>query len=372
MTIRIPHRTRRAAAGLLAALLLGACQEPPQVHVYGPDAYPERLSAWGLLERRGDGLVLGAGVEPYEINTPLFSDYALKLRTYYLPPDSAMTYRPREDFDFPVGSVVSKTFFYPLRDGVPLAVEGWNGDVAALDLDEHQLVETRLLIRQADGWDALPYVWEDDDAYLRVTGAVRPMQVALPASTVALPYVVPARSECASCHATDHGDGALRLIGMKARHLNRAYRSGAGNQLAVWSARGVLTGLPAPAEVPRSAAWDDPAASLADRARAYLDSNCGHCHNPVGAADTSGLLLDAHTTGYRQLGFCKPPIAAGRGTGGRPYSIVPGRPDESILVYRTETTDPATRMPETGRALTHREGVRLLRDWVASLPGECA
>ncbi len=336
------------------------------------DAYPERLSAWGLLERRGDALVLGSGVEPYEINTPLFSDYALKLRTYYLPAGQSMRYHGEQSFDFPVGSIVTKTFFYPTRQDAVLATAGWDGDVAGLDLGEQRLVETRLLVRQADGWDALPYVWHGDDAYLQITGDVLPLQIVLAdATTTPLPYVVPARSECASCHATDHTDGALRLIGLKARHLNRAYPGTPGNQLALWSARGDLEGLPPPEQIPASAAWDDAAASLEDRARAYLDSNCGHCHNPAGAADTSGLLLDSHTTGFRQLGFCKPPVAAGRGTGGRPYSIVPGQPDQSILIYRTETTDPATRMPETGRSLAHREAVALLRAWVAGLPGEC-
>ena len=55
-----------------------------------------------------------------------------------------------------------------------------------------------------------------------------------------------------------------------------------------------------------------PAAKLEDRARAYLDVNCGHCHNPKGPADTSGLWLDAAHHDPRRLGLCKPPVAAGR------------------------------------------------------------
>lgn len=283
-----------------------------------------------------------------------------------------MTYREPESFEFPVGSVISKTFFYPLEDDVAQARDGWNGDVVRLDLARHRLMETRLLVRQADGWDALPYVWNGDDAYLRLTGAVLPVQLAVAGRRVEVPYLVPGRSECASCHATDHTDGALQLIGLKARHLNRSYPGAPANQLTTWASEGRLTGLPAPARIPASAVWNDPHMPLAERARAYLDSNCGHCHNPAGAADTSGLLLDAHTRSFRRLGFCKPPVAAGRGTGGRRYSIVPGEPDRSILVYRMETSDPATRMPEIGRAVPHYEGIALIRDWVASLSGECA
>lgn len=89
------------------------------------------------------------------------------------------------------------------------------------------------------------------------------------------------------------------------------------------------------------------------RARAYLDINCGHCHNRRGPADTSGLALDASETSRVALGLCKSPIAAGRGTGDRRFAIVPGQPDESITVYRMGSTDPGSMMPELGRSLAH-------------------
>lgn len=358
---------------LLAVAVAAAwgCGGPTEVRVPGPDAYPATLSEWGLLTRDGDELRLGRDVIPYEVATPLFSDYALKLRTYYLPPGGAMTYRDRDAFAFPVGSVISKTFFYPVggQAGTVAASEGWDGSLAALDLSRHRLIETRLLVRQANGWDALPYVWNGDDAFLKITGAVVPLTIEAPGGSRNLPYVVPARSECAGCHATDHSTGALLPIGLRARHLNYPYPGHEQAQLDAWADRGDLENLPA--ERPVSVVWGDDSADLDARARAYLDSNCGHCHNPAGAADTSGLLLDADTHSLRALGFCKSPVAAGRGTGGRAYGIVPGDPDGSILIYRVETDDPATRMPETGRVLPHAAGVSLLRDWVASLPGRC-
>jgi hypothetical protein len=118
----------------------------------------------------------------------------------------------------------------------------------------------------------------------------------------------------------------------------------------------------------RTGAFDD----LDHRARSYLDVNCGHCHNPKGAADTSGLFLNAAETSMRRLGACKPPIAAGRGSGGRHFSVVPGQPDASILIYRVGGTDPGVMMPELGRTTVHEEGLELLRHWVESLPGVCA
>jgi hypothetical protein len=106
-------------------------------------------------------------------------------------------------------------------------------------------------------------------------------------------------------------------------------------------------------------------------ARAYLDINCGHCHQPGGSADTSGLFLHAAAEPALSLGICKPPVAAGRGTGGRRYSIVPGKPEDSILLFRVQSRELDVLMPELGRSLVHEEGVELLSDWIEQLEGEC-
>ncbi len=368
-----------AAGSLLAALaavfLLTGCQPAadPGVRFFLPDAYPERLSQWGVVRLKGHLLELGDGVEAYDLNTPLFTDYAQKLRAIYLPPGTSATYREAEAFEFPVGTIIAKTFFYPKgnQEGTVMASYHWTEGQTTLDRQTLEILETRLLVRQADGWDALPYVWQGDDAVLKLAGSLTRLTLVRENGEAAdLPYIVPTRNECAACHATDHTSGEFRPIGPKARHLNRGYLGGPENQLSAMARTGRLSGLPPLAEVPRNAAAGG--REPVDRqARAYLDINCGHCHNPRGAADTSGLMLDAPTTDTRALGICKPPIAAGQGTGGRAYSIVPGAPQDSILVFRMETDDPAARMPELGRSLVHREGVKLIGDWIAALRGEC-
>jgi len=83
-----------------------------------------------------------------------------------------------------------------------------------------------------------------------------------------------------------------------------------------------------------------------------------------------GLVLGQ--TNPSSYGVCKPPVAAGAGSGGRQYNIVPGQPDESILVYRLESTEPDVRMPELGRSLVHEQGVALIRDWISNMPGDCS
>jgi uncharacterized repeat protein (TIGR03806 family) len=185
-------------------------------------------------------------------------------------------------------------------------------------------------------------------------------------------FQVPNTNQCKECHA-EHND-VLAPVGPKARSLNKDYDYGDAveNQLERWAAVGYLTGAPDPAEAPALPAFDDPeAGTVEERSRAYLDVNCGHCHNPSGLARTSGLYLDIHEQDPARLGVCKPPVAAGQGSGGRRYDILPGDPDGSILVYRMESIEPGVAMPELGRATVHAEAVDVLREWIAAMQGSC-
>ena len=346
--------------------LLGACGEP-QVRHFDADNYPERLSDWGLVVQQGDALAVHPDSSVYALNTALFSDYAKKLRTVYIPNGKQAQYHPDDTFAFPVGSVISKTFFYPIdANAAVLTQTSWSGNPQQIDLDHHRLIETRLLVKQADGWDALPYVWSGDDAYLTITGALQQLPTA---NGDSITYLVPSKNQCASCHATNHTSGLLLPIGPKARHLNRVDPIHGDNQIQRWQRHGKLTGVTLP--LPANAAMDDDSADVAHRARSYLDINCGHCHNPHGAADTSGLLLNYAQHPLDKMGFCKPPIAAGSGSGGRLYSIVPGHAEQSILSYRLRSTKAAAMMPELGRTLAHQEGIELIDEWINSLSGEC-
>ena len=370
------------AGMLLALLLVSACHRGLDPVAFQADGRPPKLSDWHVVEVRDGKLVLNEGVVPYDLNTPLFTDYAHKLRTIWMPKGVSAKYDPTDTFDFPVGTIISKTFYYPR------AADGKFTDVArtydssrdfageGLDLAHVHLIETRILVRRESGWAAMPYVWKDDqkDALLARTGAVIPLTlVADSDAREDFNYVVPDESQCASCHAQDWVTRKIHPIGPKARHLNRDYHYAAGdeNELAHLMKAGYLTGAPAPADAPRNANWMDEHASLDARARAYLDINCGHCHNPKGAANTTALTLDVSAPEDRHLGICKPPVAAGRGTGDHLFDIVPGSPDESILPYRMDSADPGVMMPELGRSTVHREGVALIKAWIAAQSGGC-
>lgn len=365
------------------AVLSGCGTGVPTVHLYDAEDYPAELSRWGVVTALGNRLQLGQHVLPYDLNTPLFSDYAHKLRTVWMPAGTYAEYGSDGAMVFPVGTILSKTFYYPVDASGRLAL---NDDYAndfstdcskdGLDLGMVRLIETRLLVRQPDGWEALAYVWDEAQrqARLEIAGAILNLQAHDGDAPQRLTYVVPTRDECASCHIADHTNGALEPIGTKDRHLDKVYAhyaDGPAPQLARWKQAGYLAGQPL-LEAPANALWKPGARdALNHRARSYLDVNCGHCHNPRGAADTSGLFLDAGEADPRRLGLCKPPVAAGRGSGGLAFSLVPGQPELSILSFRMLSTELDVMMPELGRTTVHREGVALIDAWIQSFPGTC-
>ncbi len=150
-----------------------------------------------------------------------------------------------------------------------------------------RLIETRILKREADGWVGLPYIWnkEQTEATLDVAGdTVDVSWIHTDGRARTNNYIIPNANQCKGCHKA--GD-IMRPIGPKARHLNRdfAYADGTENQLMHWARVGALANAPDPTAAPRLAVWSDPkSGTLDDRARAWLEINCAHCHSPEGPA----------------------------------------------------------------------------------------
>lgn len=345
-------------SSLIAAAALPCAAEPGPVSV-DPAAGPARkISEYNLFKDPAKQIP-NEGVVPYDVNSPLFSDYSNKHRFVYVPNGTQAQYDPREPFAFPVGSVIVKTFGYlhDIRD----ASKG------------ERIIETRLLIHTNDGWIGNSYYWNEDvtEATLKVAGTTTDVEwIHYDGSTRTNNYIVPNANQCKACHEQA---GKLMPLGPKARNLNRDfdYPGGTENQLAHWSKRGILAGAPSdPAQALRLADWSDPASgSLNDRARAYLENNCMHCHNPNGPGNTTGLDLTFDQHDPLKFGVMKPPVAAGRGAGNMFFDIVPGKPDESILIYRLDSTDPGIMMPELPRRLVDDEAVKMLREWIIEMDG---
>lgn len=377
------------ATSILASSLLTACgeddpiipaDEAPQVDLTLPvnvpleGPAPQYLSEYNLFAYSQDtGFVFHDDVIPYDMNTALFTDYALKSRAIYLPEGESFAYEENDIFDFPVGTLILKTFYY------------------AADLREPtkdlKLIETRILALRESGWTAHPYIWNEEQtqAILSPAGEVRVEHfIDLKGQQRSANYLVPQRTQCQSCHARKVGESpteAFLPIGPKARHLNRTYHyEGAGerNQLEYLAERGWLTGLPALEEVPAAYDFEDyertgviDVDQVNRAARDYLDINCAHCHSPVGVQGVSSqLFLNHDNTDVARLGVCKQPGSSGKGTGGHTYDIVPGLPEESILHFRIDTVDPGSMMPLIARSLRHDEGVDLIHMWIEDMQSD--
>jgi len=318
---------------------------------------PVTLAEYELFEGDGASQQPRAGVIPYDLNTPLFSDYMSKYRFVKLPPGTTAKYHELNEFEFPVGTVIAKTFACPkdIRD----ASQG------------ERLLETRILLHQPKGWLGMAYIWNDEqtEARLKLAGGTKDIEwIHYDGEVRKNNYIIPNANQCKGCHKWR--SKTMLPIGPKARYLNGdfAYADGTDNQLARWSKMGVLEGCPAPADAPKVAVWDKPeTGSVTQRARAWLEINCAHCHNPSGPARNSGLDLTIDQNEPYLYGVYRNPVAAGGGAGFRKFDIVPGKPDESILVYRIASTHPGIMMPELGKRMVHEEGVALVTEWVAEM-----
>ena len=153
--------------------------------------------------------------------------------------------------------------------------------------------------------------------------------------------------------------------GIKFESYSKKYEEGEFNQLDYWMTKQIIDSYPL--ELVSPVNWSDETQNINDRVRSYLDVNCGHCHSPTGNANSTGLYLHLDETRDIHLGIYKKPVATGRGSGGLKYSIVPGKPEESILLHRMISLDPGVMMPESGRALSHHEAVEMVREWILLL-----
>ena len=359
-----------SASWLALALALPACgdggdggesaPEPVRVTPAPPGEPWETLAEWHLFsdvtkQEPADRVV------PYDVIAQLYADRAVKHRFIHLPEGKVIKYSNEEKWTFPVGTILVKTFSYA-------------GDERDHSLGE-RLLETRLLVREPDRWTAHTYVYDDSQAVAvrTVEGQTIPVDwIDSSGRARHNEYGVPDTNGCHKCHGLDI---ALNTLGGRTRQLNRDldYGGQTQNQIDHLARLGWLDAAPPPAAERPALAAPFGSGPLADRARSYLDANCGHCHSLGGGATESGLLLsledtDPATNEPASWGVCKLPISAGGATCGRTFDIVPGAPDQSVMTCRVASTDPAVRMPPLGTKLPDDEGVALLSEWIASLP----
>lgn len=314
--------------------------------------FKEKLSDYGFFKDKLSELHPTLGVIRYELITPLFSDYTVKDRFVALPNETSIKYTTSGVLDFPDATVIIKNFAYNNES------------------DQKIMIETRLLAKDpADSqWKVMNYLWnkEQTDAFKHVVGAKLPITLLNDqGNKISTVYQVPNTNDCKICHINN---SILTPIGPKARNLNFVLDGQTNNQLRQWASTGILTGISDTTHIDALPDWkDDKHFSIEQRARAYLDMNCAHCHTKGGDAYNTGLFLEYEQTEKSHLGIFKSPVSAGSGAGGMDYDIVPGDAAHSILAYRMNSTEAGTAMPELARTVVDKEGVKLISEWIESM-----
>lgn len=314
--------------------------------------FPTRLSDTGLFASV-KSLEPAPGVVPYEINAEPWLDGAVAQRLVALPRDSRIQVADSGGWIFPEGAVLVRTLF-----------------VSAEDAHKPYRLETQLLHLENNTWRPYSYQWneaQDDAELIGPAGSHQPVTIGhgdLPSGQRS--WLVSGRSQCIMCHRVEAGS----VLGFVPSQLNRQVKTTGSetNQMALFRELGVFDGDPM-ASVKGVIALTDPLDSrqgLDDRARSYLDVNCGICHNPGGEAITF-FYLQRHLSLENSKALNDPAVTAFDIRDSKVVS--PGDPHGSVLIYRMATLAYG-RMPYVGSRVVDAKGLQLLRDWITFLdPG---
>jgi len=262
----------------------------------------------------------------YKLATPLFTDYAHKQRLIALPPGETMNYVDADLPDFPNNTVITKTFYYNLDEN----------DLSA----GRQIVETRVLIKINDVWELGTYHWntEQTDAVLNPESATLPIAFSNEqGETVNLNYVIPGAGDCFTCHNLN---GQEIPIGPKLRTMNF------NGQLNHFINSGYLEGLPDEDLVAALPDWEDESYTRTERARAYFDVNCAHCHREGGYCEELSTLRLLYETPFEETDIFN-----------RRFSIR----------LRMEEYIQGFSMPLIGTTVIHSEGYDLINQYIEGL-----
>lgn len=298
-----------------------------------------------------------ARVIPYEVNSPLWSDFADKTRGLVLPPggkirvlDCAATPAACAQgtadsgrWLFPVGTVMIKNFLF-----------------------DDKFVETRLFVHFPDDtWVGYSYAWNEAQTDATIVPEAR-TSTTFNTGKRSIDWTFPSRRDCNKCHATVAGS----VLGPETAQMNRVV--GGMNQIDRLQSLGAFETAPAK---PYLAALVTPYASqvgmppanatLEEKARSYLHANCAFCHRP----DGDGPSFDVrNAVSFANTQMCDAEPAKGdQGVPGAKI-LTPGKPETSVLFLRmqTEATN-SGRMPPIASAHADMDGVKLIGDWITSI-----
>jgi uncharacterized repeat protein (TIGR03806 family) len=304
----------------------------------GADLVPELLSDSGCVDP-ADITQPYAGLVPYDINAPFWSDGADKGRFIGIPDGTAISINARDDWEFPPGTVLVKNF---RRSG--------------------RLIETRHLMRHPDGvWAGYTYEWNAAQ-----TEATR-VRNGKTENIDGDDWIFPDEAECLRCHTAVAGFA----LGPETSQMNRDFtypQTGrTHNQLETFDVISMFASplQGDPATLPAMPDPTDETADLGDRARAYLHTNCANCHQPGGPTPVNIDLR--YTTLLPNTNACGIEPTSGDLGINMPQIIFAGDAARSVLVARMDDRLNVTAMPPLASILVDTDGVALITAWINGL-----
>jgi len=315
--------------------------------------FPRTLTETGLFSSVKDHSPV-PGLIPYDVNVKLWSDGADKERFLALPRNGSVVFQEKDKWEFPVGTVVVKTFFLHTDSDDP---------------EKKRRLETRLWLQSSRGWEGYTYLWNDEQTEANLLADwpfSKEYEIKTPQGPVKQEWYFPSRSDCQACHTHNAGF----VLGLNTRQLNREESFGdtKENQLERFHRLKLFTQrLARPvAELEAFPDWDDKQASLEKRARAYLDVNCALCHSPGGFGTAGGSIanLDFHQS--FEHAFAAPPKSAPDAK----RWIMPGHPEDSQLIQRMKSRHPKDQMPPLATNRPDVEALEVLGRWIQEMPSQ--
>ena len=313
---------------------------------------PKLLSQTGVFADL-PALQPAAGLLPYSVNSPLWSDGAVKSRWVALATNAVVGFASSGRWSFPAGTVFVKHFSLPVDDTDPKVL---------------RRLETRLLVRDASGAVyGASYKWRADnsDADLVNAGFTEDVAVKTATGSRVQKWFYPGRQDCLTCHTSISGG----VLGVNTRQLNGDFVYPAtgirDNQLRVWSHLALFDKPVADKNLPllpRLVNVTNTLANLNTRVRSYLDANCSHCHQPGGA----GAFFDARfDTPLAKQNLINGPVQNPLGIAGAKV-IMPGDTNKSLLFHRVSMLG-QNQMPPIAKNVIDDQAVAVIAKWISSM-----
>ena len=347
-------RLRRGGPLVLALVACGDPKEQPDAAVVTHDVpidmaidanpnMPATLMDTGLCVDATCSQI-ASGVYAYEPRWELWSDSATKQRWIMLPAGTTIDTSNMDFWQFPVGTKLWKEF---TRDNVR--------------------VETRLVMRIGAGdtqqdWFYGAYVWNQaqNATTLETFGVV---------DANGTQHDVPSRTMCRACHENLKPS---RVLGFSALQLDFDNPNSMELDLADAITQNMLSAPPASPTTPGPYfPLPTDTSGTALPALGYLQGNCAHCHNPSSMVVLNTPMNLRLVVGALSTLQATPPYTTavnvnGNEIAGRMKIIAPGQPDQSIMTYRFESTNPAEKMPPLGTEMLDSPADTTLRTWITN------